>query len=98
MTSIGMFLYLLGRAFCFLVPHFETTDVALDLWENQTYTKEQLNNLDSYEIVCDIRDVEPEERFDAICTIRDLTWLGFGMFTKQLSDIRPFVNPNKGDV
>ena len=79
--------------FRLVIPHFETNDVAVQLDQGQTYTKEQLNDLENYQIICYVEDLEPREEWDGIVKVRDFCWLGFGLFTKQLSDVRPFVNP-----
>lgn len=105
MTSVQMSLYLLVQAARFLigalrfvVPHFETNDLAVDLVPNQTYTKEQLNDFNNYEIICCVEDLEAGEEYDAICPVREFAWLCFGFFPRQIGDIRPFVNPNNGGV
>jgi hypothetical protein len=77
----------------FLIPHYETTDVALDLYQDRVYVGEELGHLINYDIICPVGILEPEEQYDAVGTIRYFTWLGFATFIRQIGAIRPFENP-----
>ena len=76
-------LYVLDMA----IPRFVDDEVALELVDE-----------DEYYPVCRLKYVEPDERFDGICTIRVFNLFGFALFPKLIGDVRPFVNPHDEEI
>lgn len=66
-----------------LIPRFVTEDVALAGNEQQ-----------GYRIVCCVDDIEPDERFDGIATIKCFNLFGFGLFPQQVGEVRSWINPH----
>ena len=66
-----------------LVPRFLTEDVAL------RFVGGDRTDLGSYEIVCCMNDVQPNEAFDAVATVDSFGWLGFGV-TYRVGECRPW--------
>lgn len=60
------------------IPRFIDEDVALVNVDGQL------------EIVCSMKDVEQDEVFDGIVTIRGFNFFGFMLFSKCIGEVRPF--------
>ena len=72
----------LAFAFDVLVPRFLTEDVAL--------VRIGLGaQVDDWEVACSMRDVQPNERFDAVGTVDSFAWLGGGI-TYRMGNVRPW--------
>ena len=80
---IARALRFLRRAADLLVPRFLTEDVAL------RFVGGDRAGLGSYEIVCCMNDVQPNEAFDAVATVDSFGWLGFGV-TYRVGECRPW--------
>lgn len=66
-----------------LVPRFLTEDVAL------RFVGGDRTGLGSYEIVCCMHDVQPNEAFDAVATVDSFGWLNIGI-PVRVRNVRPW--------
>lgn len=59
-----------------LVPRFFTEDVAL------------IDEGDSYRILCSMKDLDPDEHYDAVVAITAFNLFGYALFPKQAGSVR----------
>ena len=71
----------------YLIPHFETEEVALT-YIGDDFTVDQ-SEWSAYEIICPLKCVEPGEEFMAIAEANSVTWLGIGI-TYRIGNYRPW--------
>ncbi len=64
--------------FLAFVPRFINDQIALT------------DNGEQYEIACSMVDVNPGERYDAMCDLKIFTWLGWAIPCGEPTNIRPF--------
>ena len=76
----------LPRILDLLLPRFIREDLAVN----------RVGYSSMYEIVHRLEDVRPGECFDGIATFSSFAAFGFSFFVRQVSEIRPFVNPHDG--
>lgn len=63
----------------FIFPRFVTDEVAF------------MHNGDDIDLICSMADVEPDEEFDGVVTVKCLSVFGMGLFGRILLDtIRPW--------
>lgn len=67
-----------------LVPRFINDEVAV----------QRVGRSCMHEIVCSMKDISIGERFDGVATMQAFNLFGFGLFPKQIGEIRPWVNPH----
>lgn len=71
----------------YLIPHFETEDVALRyVGDDITVDRHEWS---SYEVVCPMSCVWIGEEFDGIAEAESFTWLGIGI-TYRIGNFRPW--------
>lgn len=78
----------LRKLFDILIPRFITEDVAVEV--------AYCSHCDEAhpQPVCCMADVEPDDVFDGIMTMSCFNLFGLGLFPRQVSEIRPWVNPH----
>lgn len=64
-----------------VIPRFVIEDVAL------------VDCGDHYEIVCSMADLAPGESYDAVATAHCFNLFGIALFTKLVSEVRPWQEP-----
>lgn len=78
----------LRKFFDIVIPRFKTEDVAVAIIFCHHCDEPHAQP------VCCMDDVDPWEHFDGIMTMSCFNLFGYGLFPRQVSEIRPWVNPH----